>query len=321
MKSATLNTNQFNLSEAIFGDFETLSQSIFKNESITDRRISFTNAMVLISTFMLMIGAAFGIYAFYIEFKDVLLNPIYNPIIYGIFIFLIGWLAFNGGLFLVRFYLYLKHKPIASISDDLLPTTTVIVSAHNMGKQVYETLISLVKSDYPEEKLQILAIDNASVDDTWSWMHEAKNDLGKRVTIIKNSKNMSEHSVLQHGFNIGTGDVFVTIDNTASITEETLRTLVSHYIIKGQNKVEYKGIRVLSKEEETFSKSNKDVTEPNLILRLAKRGVFQRETNVYSFVSKGFKSFYNMSLKSLKRLDVFLLNKEKGLKQNLEFSA
>ncbi|WP_159022165.1 glycosyltransferase family 2 protein [Formosa sp. L2A11] len=317
MKSTTLNISQFNISEAIFGDFETLNESVFKNESITERRISFTSAIVFISTFMLMIGGAFGVYAFYMEFKDILLNPIYNPAIYGIFIFVIGWLAFNGGLFLFRFYLYLKHKPVETIGDDLLPHTTVIVSAQNMGKHVYETLMNLVKSDYPEEKLQILAIDNASNDDTWSWMHEAKNDFGERVTIIQHAENMSQHSVLQHGFDIGTGDVFVTVNNTAQITEDTLRTVVSRFIENGERKVESKGVRVLSKEKETISRTDKD--QSNLVLSFAKRALSQRYVkSTYSYVSK---KGYNASLKVFKRLDVALLHIEKELKQNLGFSA
>lgn len=85
-------------------------------------------------------------------------------------------------------YLYLKYKPVESVSDDLLPTCTIIVPAYNEGKLVWDTLLSLADSNYPAEKLQLLAIDDGSKDDTWYWMQEAKAKLGDRVTIFQQPK-------------------------------------------------------------------------------------------------------------------------------------
>src|SRR5690606_25305202 len=69
--------------------------------------------------------------------------------------------------------LYTRYKVVKSVSNDLLPTCTVIVPAYNEGKLVYETLMSLAESDYPQNKLQILSIDDGSKDDTWQWMLKA----------------------------------------------------------------------------------------------------------------------------------------------------
>src|SRR5690606_5187267 len=54
--------------------------------------------------------------------------------------------------------LHLKYKAIKSVSDEELPKLTVIVPAYNEGELVYHTLKSLVDSNYPAEKLELLAI-------------------------------------------------------------------------------------------------------------------------------------------------------------------
>src|SRR5690606_29989355 len=75
---------------------------------------------------------------------------------------------------------YFRYKPVASVSDEDLPTYTIIVPAYNEGKLVWQTLMSLAKSNYPAQKMQIIAIDDGSQDDTWHWIQQAKSDLGER---------------------------------------------------------------------------------------------------------------------------------------------
>lgn len=125
--------------------------------------------------------------------------------------------------------LYVKYKPVKAVSNEQLPTCTVIVPAYNEGKLVYETLLSLADSDFPAEKLQILSIDDGSKDDTWQWMLRAKAKLGDRLTIYQQAKNMGKRHALYLGFKEGTGDVFVTVDSDSIVKEDTLRNLVSPF--------------------------------------------------------------------------------------------
>ena len=88
---------------------------------------------------------------------------------WGTVLFIIagGLFLFRAGFFIYNLYLYFRYKPIECSSNEALPTCTVIVPAYNEGKQVWATLMSLAKSDYPAHKLQLLAIDDGSKDDTW----------------------------------------------------------------------------------------------------------------------------------------------------------
>lgn len=112
-----------------------------------------------------------------------------------------------------------------------MPTCTVIVPAYNEGKLVWQTLLSIANSDFPHHKLQILAIDDGSKDDTWYWMTKAKKELGERLFIYQQPQNKGKRHALYRGFNLGTGEIFVTIDSDSIIKTDTLRNLVSPFIV------------------------------------------------------------------------------------------
>ena len=145
--------------------------------------------------------------------------------------------------------LYFKYKEIRSVSNEELLSCTVIVPAYNEGKLVYETLLSLADSNYPKEKLQILAIDDGSKDDTWLWMLKAKETLGDRLTIHQQPKNMGKRHALYHGFTTGTGAIFVTVDSDSVVDENTLRNLTSPFVTNKNCGAVAGNVRVLNKEK------------------------------------------------------------------------
>ncbi|MEC4113508.1 glycosyltransferase [Myroides pelagicus] len=186
--------------------------------------------IVLALTFVAMIGSAFLFFElkpYFDQLHQERLNTIWGGIFLNVtFALLCIQMAFL--LFIV--VLYMKYKPISSVSDEELPTCTVIVPAYNEGKLVYETLYSLADSQYPVDKLQIISIDDGSKDDTWQWMLKAKEELGDRIDIYQQPKNMGKRHALYRAFKIGKGEVFVTVDSDSIVTPETLRNLVSPFV-------------------------------------------------------------------------------------------
>ena len=144
--------------------------------------------------------------------------------------------------------LYFKYKPVKAVSDDDLPSCTVIVPAYNEGKLVYETLLSLADSHYPKDKLEILCIDDGSKDDTWEWMQKANEILGDRIKIFRQIENKGKRHALYKGFKTGKGDVFVTVDSDSIVKEDTLRVLVSPFVRNKKCGAVAGNIRVLNKD-------------------------------------------------------------------------
>lgn len=191
------------------------------------RKVDLIGTLVLIGTFLLMLGGTYLVYLLQPEFD--LLHQERMSTVWGFAIIAvsIAFLGVKGLFFIYNIILYIRYKPVTGVSDELLPTCTVIVPAYNEGPLVYHTLMSLIQSDYPAHKMQLIAIDDGSKDDTWQWILKAKSELGDRVTIHKQPKNMGKRHALYYGFNNGSGDVFVTVDSDSVVKPDTLRNLVS----------------------------------------------------------------------------------------------
>lgn len=247
MKGETITPKQFYSSENNRDTNDLFNSSIFRSQSITSEKKAssdFTNKIlgnvtstfnpwgiiVLISTFLLMIGAAFLVYELQTDFQQFNTDRINSTWGFAFLIVASGLFLFKAGFFAYNIFLYFKYKPIESVSDELLPTCTVIVPAYNEGKQVWDTLLSLAESDYPEGKLQLLAIDDGSKDDTWYWMQQAKKRLGDRLSIYQQPENKGKRHALYRGFNVGSGEIFVTVDSDSIVKTDTLRNLVSPFV-------------------------------------------------------------------------------------------
>ncbi len=208
-----------------------------------------TDYLVVATTFLLMLGAVAFIVVFQPEIEKLHFERMktwwgaaINYIAVGLMVLQLSFLAY-------LIVLYIRYKAVKPVSDELLPSCTVIVPAYNEGKLVYETLMSLADSDYPAEKLQIFSIDDGSKDDTWQWMQKAKAVLGDRLTILQQPKNMGKRHALYRGFKEGTGSVFVTVDSDSVVKEDTLRNLVSPFAVNDKCGAVAGNVRVLNKEK------------------------------------------------------------------------
>lgn len=212
------------------------------------------NGVVLAGTFFILAGSALGAYHLQPHFEQ--FNIARMATAFGMFFLILSLvlLFYKLGFFLYQVYLYLRYKPIQSVSDEELPICTIIVPAYNEGKLVWETLKSIANSDYPQEKLQLLAIDDGSKDDTWYWIQQAKNELGDRLTIFKQPENKGKRHALYKGFNIGTGDVFVTIDSDSIVKKDTLRNLVSPFVTQENCGAVAGNVRVLNNQKAMLPK-------------------------------------------------------------------
>ncbi|GGG41030.1 glycosyltransferase [Bizionia arctica] len=212
------------------------------------------NRITLISTIALIIIGIFLFNKFHGDFAQ--FNEDRKSSTFGFaFLILAGILFFFKAFYFIYIaYRYFKYKAIESVSNEELPTCTIIVPAYNEGKQVWDTLMSLAESDYPIEKMQILAIDDGSLDDTWDWMVDAKKRLGDRLEILKQPENKGKRHALYRGFNLGTGDVFVTVDSDSIVKEDTLRNLVSPFVADKECGAVAGNIRVLNNKKEMLPK-------------------------------------------------------------------
>lgn len=126
-----------------------------------------------------------------------------------------------------RLYLAIRYRPAPTVDESRLPTITIVVPAYNEGPLVGQTLRHLAKADYPADRMEIIAVDDGSDDDTWMHIEAAAREIGQRITAIRCPANRGKRWALWEGFRRGAGEVFVTVDSDSLIARDALPALVS----------------------------------------------------------------------------------------------
>lgn len=197
-------------------------------------------------TLVLMLGAIQMVNVLQQDFEQYHISRVNSTLGWGFLMVSMAFFFFKAFFFVFILYRFFKYKPIPSVSDEELPSCTIIVPAYNEGKQVWSTLMSLAKSDYPSNKMQLISIDDGSQDDTWQWMQKAKEELGERVEIYQQPKNMGKRHALYRGFNLGKGSVFLTVDSDSEVDADTLRNMMSPFVTNPDCGAVAGNIRVLN---------------------------------------------------------------------------
>lgn len=141
-----------------------------------------------------------------------------------------GLAPFFFSLLAWRILMASRYRPFAAADDDLLPHITVVIPAFNEGEQVLSTIRSVMASEYPVAKMQVICVDDGSRDDTWQWMQAGAAEFPCRVELVRQPRNMGKRHALLAGFAQASGEVFVTLDSDSEVFADTLRHLVSPFV-------------------------------------------------------------------------------------------
>ena len=155
-----------------------------------------------------------------------------------------------------RVWLWRRYKPIATVSDDRLPYTSVIIPAFNEGPLVRQSILSAAASLYPRDKFEIIAIDDGSDDDTWEHILAAAESVAGqvRVTTLRQPRNMGKRHALYRGFTHARGDVFVTMDSDSIFEPDALRNAVSPLVAEPEVGCVAGCVQVLNPRDSVFTR-------------------------------------------------------------------
>ena len=108
------------------------------------------------------------------------------------------------------------------------PTITVVVPLFNEGRSIYDTIISLVRLDYPADKLAITVVDDCSTDDSYEWACKAAREHAN-VRVLRNPHNMGKRKGINHAEREATSEIIVSVDSDVIVYPTALRELVARF--------------------------------------------------------------------------------------------
>ncbi len=167
--------------------------------------------------------------------------------------FLMRWAIAYSSLMMfvtmIRVLMVVKYRPMPTVSDDQLPFVTVIIPAYNEGAGVAKSIESIARSNYPAHKLQIIAVNDGSKDDTWQYIDDMAHRYPNNVCAINMEKNGGKRQGLRVGFAMAAGEVFVTMDSDSVVERDALRSLVSPLVRDQRIGAVAGNVKVLNRSE------------------------------------------------------------------------
>jgi hyaluronan synthase len=127
-----------------------------------------------------------------------------------------------------RTFLWLRYKPAQLSSGEGIswPRVSVIMAAFNEEELIGKAIGAVFASNYPKDKLEVIAVNDGSTDLTLRHMLKARWEHGGNLKIISFNRNLGKRRALYSGFKVARGEVVVTVDADGKIGRSALRNLV-----------------------------------------------------------------------------------------------
>lgn len=139
------------------------------------------------------------------------------------------WVSMGMLLLFLRTILWLLYRPFAAARAEDAPSLTVIIPAYNESAMVEHAIASIAAARYPRGRLQIIAVDDGSTDDTWHHIQNAALRFPGRVTPVRLPANLGKRGALAEGFRRASGEIIVTVDSDSVVEREALLAIAGPF--------------------------------------------------------------------------------------------
>jgi cellulose synthase/poly-beta-1,6-N-acetylglucosamine synthase-like glycosyltransferase len=149
-------------------------------------------------------------------------------------VFEVIFLILVSGYFLISSVLVIgAKKKFSKISGDKLPSVSVIVAARNEENNILSCLESLNNLVYPEDKIEIIIVDDASTDKTNQFISGFITDKPK-FTLLKlieenDGKLRGKTRAMVEGIKASSGEIILTTDADCVVNPLWAKTIASYY--------------------------------------------------------------------------------------------
>ena len=127
------------------------------------------------------------------------------------------------------FFRLLRGQEFDRARWDNEPTVTVVIPMFNEGDGIYRTIHSLLKQEYPAEKLSICVVDDCSKDDSYLWAKRAAAYAPDRVRVLKNPRNMGKRQGINRAVRSTTSEIIVSVDSDVVVAKDAVKQLVARF--------------------------------------------------------------------------------------------
>ena len=138
-----------------------------------------------------------------------------------------------AGYILSRFLMTYFYKPDVKGDTHYEPTISFIIPAKNEEEYIGKTLRCMLESDYPKEKMEIIAVNDGSSDRTLEEMakiYQEAEARGVAMTIVNWKENRGKREGMAEGAYRAKGEIIFFIDSDSFVKPSTVRQSVKYFV-------------------------------------------------------------------------------------------
>jgi len=120
------------------------------------------------------------------------------------------------------------------------PYVSIIIPVYNDENGIQDTLLSLFNQNYPEDKFEIIVVDNNSTDNTHKIILKTVLGFDGNI-VIKNEKKTGSYAARNKGLRISKGEIIAFIDSDMTVKPDWLQKGVDRMLME---KADYLGCRI-----------------------------------------------------------------------------
>ncbi|MEC8073314.1 MAG: glycosyltransferase, partial [Candidatus Thermoplasmatota archaeon] len=123
-----------------------------------------------------------------------------------------------------RYVFFMLYSPALIKKGKYNPEVNAIITSWNESKKVYLTVKSLVKGDYPKDKLKITVVDDGSTDDTSYWLSKASKEFGCKVITLED--NRGKRNAIHTAVKECNSEITILIDSDVEVAKDGISEIL-----------------------------------------------------------------------------------------------
>ena len=123
-----------------------------------------------------------------------------------------------------RYVFFMLYSPALIRKGKYNPEVNAIITSWNESKKVYLTVKSLVRGDYPKDKLKITVVDDGSTDDTSYWLSKASKEFGCKVITLEN--NRGKRNAIHAAVKECNSEITILIDSDVEVAKDGISEIL-----------------------------------------------------------------------------------------------
>lgn len=135
------------------------------------------------------------------------------------------------------------------------PSITILIAAYQEEKLIGETLRSIAALEYPG-KLEILVLDDGSTDGTAARTHDCQTLFSAlpnmELKLVREEHNRGKARVLNHGLELASHELIITIDADTRLEKGCIISLVEHLVASPPETVAIAGAVFVANHDESW---------------------------------------------------------------------